>query len=91
MIRNLTWHRTDFQSTFSEAYSENQKDRNKNQNFKSKKRSDFQTNTQNSDHDSASNSVLWSRTMMMWIKEQSTRAATAHQSASINYYKNLHG
>ena len=41
MIRSLTWHRTDFQSTFSEASSKSQEDRDKNQSFKSKKRSDF--------------------------------------------------
>ena len=64
MIRNLTQHRTDFQNILSEASSENQEDRDKNQSSKLKRRSDFQTSTQNSDHSSASNSVLQSRIMI---------------------------
>ena len=78
MIESLTWYKTDLQNTLSEASSENQEDRDKNQSSKLKRKPDFWSSTQNSDHDSASNSALWSRTMMMQTKEQSTRAATAH-------------
>ena len=58
MIENLTQHKTDLQSTFSEAFSESQEDRDKNQSSKLKRRSGFQSSTQNLDHGSASNSAL---------------------------------
>ena len=89
MIRSLTQHRTDLQSTLSEASSESQEDRDKNQSFKLKRRSGFQSSIQNSDHSSASNSALQSRTMMTQTKEQSTRAIIAHQSTSTSHHKSF--
>ncbi len=69
MTENLTWHRTDFQSVFSEASLEDQENRDKNQSSKLKKRSDFWFNTQNSNHDNASNSALQNRAIITWTKE----------------------
>ena len=89
MIRNLTQHKTDLQSTFSEASSESQEDRDKNQNSKLKRRSVFWSSTQNSDHNNISNSALWNKTMMTWTKEQSMRAITAHQSTSTDHHRNF--
>ena len=69
MIKNLTQHKINLQSTFSEASSENQEDRDKNQSSKLKRKSDFWSSTQNSDYNNVSNSTLWSRAIIIWIKE----------------------